>query len=244
MTTFDYKGTTVSVYHTGGIEPVNFIDNSINPITHLSGDRIEFSRGGGKLIYQVLGVLYETSGYNRVQAQSIFLNQISGGTDEVIVKRDVGYSVSKEHFDAMAQLPTVSGTTILETLHMHFLNGILARIPELGGDEHGRGLELFNNDGSIDTPLFTYKRAFTNSATVEIVPVTVSTSYKVLVDGVEYFKTVQTETMNADGSISITEIQEQTLIVENLPTGFHQFEYQELDVNGLVTASQVRNILL
>lgn len=243
MNTFNYKEITVTVYNEATPKVVDFIHNDTpDPIRVLSGRRIEFPYGGGHFIYHIPGMLYdEITAQNRIQAQAIFLVTLADGKQQVMNVKDVGYSVNADHFRALSTLASIAGSTMLDTQGIHKLNGLAARIPELGGDPNGRGIELFNNDGTVDTPLFTYKRDTPDSSTIEVIPIAPAVNgYKLLVDGVEYLKT--TETMNADGTITTTT--KKTLIVEGLARGFHQFEYQELDATGLVSKSQARNLLV
>ena len=248
MNQFNYKGTLVSVHNNGGsIEASFFEPNSPNPITRISGDRIEFQRGNVRLIYQVLGVLYDQlSGANRVQCQKLVLNALGDGTEEVVKKEECSYSVDPAYFGALSQMPSLPGG-ILKTLSMHFLNGLLARIFELGGDPNGRGLELFNNDGTTDTPLFTYNRSG-DPVVIEAVPVVPVAKFKLFVDGAEHGTKVVTKeaTYNADGTILTAEESyiDPSLFVSGLAAGFHQFDYRELSTLGAVTASQIRNILV
>lgn len=246
MNQFNYKETSVTVYNEGGSIDAPFTDKTPNPVTRLSGDRIEFTRGGGKIIYHVLGVLYDQlTGQNRVQCQKIFLNVFTDGTEEVIFKEEVSYSVDVAYFNAMAQMPSLTGKGILVTLSMHFINGLLARVSELGGDTDGRGLELFNNDGTVDTPLFTYRRVDT---TIEAVPVVPVATFKLFIDGVENGEKVVTKeaTHDVDGMLLTAEESyiEPSLFVSGLTVGFHQFDYQVLDDTGAVVTSQSRNILI
>lgn len=238
MNTFVFKGVSVNVYNDGGSIPANFVDNNgLSSITRISGDRIEFPRGGGRLIYHVIGVNYDQlTGGNRVQAQKVFLNTLSDGSEEVVLRQDVGYSVDEAYFNALAQMSSLPNSTMLKTLSMHFINGLLARVPELGGDDKGRGVELFNNDGTLDTPLFTYKRTDDPSPVIEVVPIVDPVDYRLLVDGVEY--------LNVQEMLDGTTLTEKTLVVAGLAPGFHQFEYQELDGTGTLVLSQVRNILI
>lgn len=249
MNTFDFKGTPVTVYNEATPKAVDFIHNDTpDPIRAVSGRRIEFPYGGGQFIFHIPGMQYdEVTAQNRIQAQAIFLVTLADGKQQVMNVKDVGYSVHADHFRALATLASIAGSSMLDTQGIHKLNGLMARIAELGGDLHGRGIELFNNDGTVDTPLFTYKRENPNSSTLEIVPIKAAPiDWKLLLTnpatGVKEEVVKTTETMNADGTTTTTT--EQTLIATDLASGFHQFTYQELDAAGAVTAEQARNILV
>lgn len=222
MNQFDYKGKTVQVFNDGGSVEVNFIErNTPDPVRRISGNRVEFPYGGGKWIYHVFGSLFdEVDGNNRIQAQALFVITLEDGTKEVVQKRDVGFSVRPTYLDMIGNA-IITGLSTYQWLRIHFVNAILARIPELGGDSQGRGLEIFNNDGSVDTPLFTYTKDAEGA--IEILPVQpAAIGSKLLVDGVE----------------------NEGLIVSGLTEGLHQFTYQEVDSVGAVTAAQTRNILV
>jgi hypothetical protein len=225
MGLFNYKGLTISVFNNGGKEAVDFIQpNTSSPIKFISGDRVEFMYGGGKFIYHVRGVNFDTiSGSNMVYAESIFVNPMPDGSQVVIKNNSFNYTVSTVQFEGMSSLQSLPESTILKTMFMHLVNGLLARIPELGGTTYGGGMEYFNNDGTIDTPLFTYTlNPQGESLDMTIVPNEQAVSWKLLVNGSE------AESFELKG------------LVDKL----YQIEYQILDENGEVAQSQARNIII
>jgi hypothetical protein len=252
MATFNYKGIEVTVINNGGKEAVDFIHTDTpEPIKFLSGNRIEFKLGGGKYIYQVTGFSLDyISTKNTVEAQKIFINPLEDGNNIVIINKNVDYSVTPMQFYAMEQLESLPDSTIIKTLFMHFLNGMLSRIPELGGNETGCGVEFFNNDGTTSEPLYTYSR---NSDIITILPITDSVNWKLIVDGEECLKneTVEITTTETDAEtgeeVSITTHENQlvkSLTSNSLESGFHQFTYQILNTEGVVINEQTRNILI
>jgi hypothetical protein len=222
MNTFNYKGIVVTVLNNGEKEPVAFMDRDpFDSVREISGSRIEFLHGAIKLIYELQGLLIDNSREaNRIKARLIAINPMIDGGSEVIKKDDVGFSVPKEQLDAIASLPSLAGASMLKTIFMHCLNGLLSRIPELGGNQDGRGLEFYNNDGTTSQPLFTYNKHEVD--TVEIIPVVPAANFNLLVDGLAV----------------------EALLASKLPSGLHQFEYRELDAAGAVVAKQVRTILV
>jgi hypothetical protein len=247
MSLFNYKGLTVSVLNNGGKEEVEFImAETPNPIKYISGDRVEFMYGGGKFIYQIKGINFDTiSGVNMVFADVIFVNLMPDGSQVVIKNHSFNYSVSPMQFEGMSTLQSLPNSTILKTMFMHLVNGLLARIPELGGTHYGGGMEYFNNDGSVTVPLYTYKLVQVNGKldlTVE--PLDVASDWKLLLNGEEYLKAVETQAVDDAGEITTTTTYEQSLTIEGLEHGFYQIEYQVLDEAGEVVQSQPRNIIL
>jgi hypothetical protein len=249
MSIFNYKGIEVEVFNNGGKEDVNYIQNDTpSPVKHISGDRIQFQIGSVKYIYSVNGIsLNQVTASNEVLVDLILINS---SNNTVILSKSFNFSVSKEIFYGMSQLQSLNDSTILKTMFMHFLNGVLSRVPELGGDIQGWGLEHFNNDGTVSQPLYTYEK----DAVLTIKPVDVSVNWKLIVDGEEWFESKEVEVSETTTDpetgeeVTTTTIETElvkSLVVSGLSTGFHQFTYQILDEEGVVVVGeQTRNILV
>jgi hypothetical protein len=263
---FKYKDIDVTVLNNGGKEAVSFIhSNTPSPIREVSGDRVEFQIGTVKYIYHVQGVsLNQITGANEVLVELIMLNVLSDGSLVVIQHRPFNYSASPVIFEGMSQLQSLPESTILKTMFMHFLNGILSRIPELGGTQQGWGVELFNNDGTVDEPLYTYN-TLQGYGTLNIVPIVESPSWKLFVNGEEWLvdetvitttqqevtreetdeTTGETTTVTTTEDVTTTSTEKvQSLHVTNLVNAVNQVEYQILDEDGTVLKSQIRNVVL
>jgi hypothetical protein len=253
MNTFNYNGIEVAVYNDGGKVAVDYIHtNTPNPTKFVSGDRIEFQIGSIKYIYSVNGImLNQITTTNEVAVNCLLVNILPSGKNTVILSKTANYSVSPTVFYGMSQLQNLPESTILGTMFMHFLNGLLSRIPELGGTPQGWGLEYFNNDGTVSEPLYTFTQKSTNK--IEILPVVESQHWKLLVNGQEWIveETVETttETLNEETGEMVTTTettttQHQSLIITDLTNPVYQIEYQILNEDGTLNKAQTRNIFL
>jgi hypothetical protein len=208
---------------------------------------VEFMYGGGKFIYHVKGINFDAiTGQNMVYAEAIFINPMPDGTQVVIKDNSFNYSVSPIQFSVLSSLQSLPDSTILKTMFMHLVNGLLARIPELGGTPYGGGMEYFNNDGSITQPLITYKLVQVNGAyDLVIDQVEPSDNWKLFVNGNEWLVDTEVNNINEKGEIIATTVQERSLKVTGLQlNSITEIIYKVYDESGEEAQSQTRNIIL
>jgi hypothetical protein len=75
---------------------------------------------------------------------------LKDAADTIIKSERKDYTISSEkEYLAFYNIPTIKSEGLGFTEYMHALNGAIARCPELGGNESGDGLRVFNADGTI-----------------------------------------------------------------------------------------------
>jgi hypothetical protein len=227
MNQFTYKGKLISVFNAGQKEMIQaLINNQIQPLV-ISGDRLEIQHGGGLYIFQVNHIgINEVTEHIRIIGSEMFFNILEDGTRELISSKPIQFDIPEIYFSAYAAMPSLAGTGILKTIFMHALNALAARLPQLGGDGNGWGIELFQSDGTFKQPVFYYNKPAEGS--LVLTPIEAG-EYRFFVDGNELLK----QSIDAATGEPVMEPANEA---SGLAPGFHEVRVTSSD--GLITETR------
>jgi hypothetical protein len=117
-------------------------------VTHLAETtKVSFQQYNNQVELEVVG----TSNNKKTKTIDVFVVKcFKDAAGNILKSERKDYTITNEQeYLAFYNTPTVTGEGLGFTEYMHALNGAIARCPELGGNDAGEGIRIFNADGTI-----------------------------------------------------------------------------------------------
>jgi hypothetical protein len=126
---FNYRDKIIDVTHNEEISKISFQQNNI------------------QIDLEVVG----TCNNKKAKTIDVFVVKCLKDTAGNIIKSErQDYTITNEkEYLIFYNIQTIKDEGVGFTEYMHALNGAIARCPELGGNDLGEGIRIFNADGTI-----------------------------------------------------------------------------------------------